>query len=140
MEHIDIEKKIQKIRQSLELELKESGAMDLTGKAIDEKVFDDIIDKNIAEIQSLEPMIADEMGVAKDRYAANILMHNVQILNEMKKKKTIHLGENSYTLEKGKEKEENWFKKKIFEKGIGKLLGKMKRSKGPIDNSIDNSR
>ena len=97
MEHIDIEKKIQKIRQSLELELKESGAMDLTGKAIDEKVFDDIIDKNIAEIQRLEPMIADEMGVAKDRYAANILMHNVQILNEMKKKKTIHLGENSYT-------------------------------------------
>ena len=89
MEHIDIEKKIKKINQSLELELKESGAVDLTGKAIDKKVFDDIIDKKIAEIKRLEYLVVDEMGVAKDRYAANIFFHQLELLNEMKRRHAV---------------------------------------------------
>ena len=140
MEHINIENKIQKIRQSMELELKESGAMDLTGKALNEKAFNDIIDKNIAEIQRLEYLVADEMGVARDRYAANILMHHIHILNEMKDKKKFYFEPDSSKLEKGKEKEEGWFNKRIFKNGIGRLFGKTKRAKNPANHSIDNSR
>lgn len=85
MEHIDVEKKIYEIRQALSNELKQANAIDENGKSTNDELFDRIIDAKINEINQLEPMVVDEMGVARDRYASDIFMHHVQLLNEMKK-------------------------------------------------------
>lgn len=134
MEHIDIEKKIKKINQSLELELKESGAVDLTGKAIDKKVFDDIIDKKIAEIKRLEYLVVDEMGVAKDRYAANIFFHQLELLNEMKRRHAVAYEPNLSQPDPALEKI-NKQTKHSLKTGILKLFQKIPRYNKPKEYS-----
>ena len=134
MEHIEIEKQINEILKPLELELKESGAMDLTGKAIDEKLFESVIDNKIKELNRLEYLVADEAGVAKDRYAANILFHNIEMLNEMRNNHTFHFEPNKESLQRGAEQEEKLFKKQKFTDGIRRLLQKFSGRRRTIEN------
>ena len=126
MEHIDIENKIHEIRESLVSELKRLGAIDENGKAKDVDAFDRVLDEKIKEINALEPMVADESGVAKDRYATNIFFHQLELLNEMRKSKTINIDANAESLTRGLQNEKEMLatkpKKQIFKNGIKKLL------------------
>ena len=128
MEHIEIENKIKQIRQSLIDELKSAGAVDESGKATDIKLFEYIIDSKVKEIKALEPLVVDESGVANDRYAMNIFMHNLEILNEMRKKHAINFDNNEYSLQQGAAKEEALFKKSLFKRALGRLNGRLRRT------------
>ena len=135
MEHIDIEKQIKEIRKSLESELRAANAIDENGRATNKKAFEEIMDRKIHEIEELEPMVTDESGVARDRYSANIYFHNIEILNEMRKHYSIKHEPDSYSLQKGHEKEESLFKKHIFTRGIHKLMSKFtRRPQNQIEN------
>jgi len=127
MEHIDIEKKIHAIRDTLTQELKQSNAIDSNGHATNEKLFDFIIDEKIKEIQELEPMVANEMGVAKDRYSSNIFNHHIQLLNEMKKNKSIVYEPDLPEQDPAIEKATQLSKKQIFKNGIRNLFQKFTR-------------
>lgn len=127
MEHIEIENKIKQIRQSLIDELKSAGAVDESGKATDTKLFEYIVDSKVKEIKALEPLVMDESGVANDRYAMNIFMHNLEILNEMRKKHAINFDNNEYSLQQGAAKEEALFKKSLFKRALGRLNGRLRR-------------
>jgi len=134
MEHIEIDKQINEILKPLEMELKESGAMDLTGKTIDEKLFENIIDNKIKELNKLEYLVADESGVVKDRYASNILFHNIEKLKTMRNQHTFRFDPNEESLQRGAEKEEKLLKKQKFKNGIRKLLQKLSGRKRTIEN------
>ena len=138
MEHIDIEQKIHKIRESLVSELKRLGAIDENGKAKDENAFDRVLDEKIKEINALEPMVSDETGVSKDRYATNIFFHQLELLNEMRKSKTINIDANAESLTRGLQNETEMLtpkpKKQIFKNGIKKLLQKFSNRKREIEN------
>ena len=75
-------------------------------------------------------MIANEAGVAQDRYASNIFFHQLELLNEMRKNGNINLDKDSYSLQMGAENEAKMLKgrdkKGMFKNGIGKLLAKFK--------------
>ncbi|MFQ6703853.1 MAG: hypothetical protein ACLRFP_02100 [Alphaproteobacteria bacterium] len=124
MEHIDVEKKIHKIRQALSNELKQANAIDENGKSINDELFDRIIDAKINEINQLEPMVVDEMGVARDRYAANIFMYQIQLLNEMKKNHSLvkepELPEHDVAIERANQPS----KRQKFLNGIRNVMNK----------------
>lgn len=138
MEHIDVEKKILEIRKSLVVDLKRLGAIDENGNTKDANTFERVIDKKIKEINALEPMIADETGVVKDRYAANIFFHQQELLNQMRKNKTINIDTNAESLEIGFQKETKMLapksKNQIFRNGIKKLFQKFSFHKREIEN------
>lgn len=138
MEHIDVEKKILEIRKSLVADLKRLGAIDESGHATDEDAFNRIMDEKIKEMDALEPLIADEYGVAKDRYAANIFFHQLELLEQMRKNKTINIDTNAESLEIGLQNETKMLtskpKKQIFKNGIKKLLQKFSNRKREIEN------
>ncbi len=125
MEHIDVEKKIHEIRNGLNNELKQANAIDENGKSTNDELFDQIIDAKINEINKLEPMVADEMGVAQDRYALNIFMHQIQLLNEMKKNHSLvkepDLPEQDIAIERANRPS----KRQKFLNGIRKLMNKI---------------
>lgn len=135
MEHIEIEKKINEILKPLEMELKESGAMDLTGRAIDEKAFESIIDKKIAELQKLEPLISNEAGVAVKGYAPNILFHHIEMLNDMRNHHTFSVRQGEESLQRGEEIEKKLLKRKSFLDGIMKLLQRISGRKRTDEKS-----
>lgn len=121
MEHIEIEKQIHAIRKSLMTELKKANAIDNNGVATNRAEFNKIMDNAIAQIQKMEPMVADESGVARDRYASNIYNHQMQILNEMKEKGKTNLDNDSYSLQIGEKNEQEMLnthnKAPIFKRG-----------------------
>ena len=125
MEYIDIEKQIHQIRQSLESELRAANAIDENGHATNKKAFEEIVDRKIHEIEELEPMIADESGVARERYNPKPFFDGLTQLKEMRKRHAINIDVNSYSLEQGAKKEETLFKKHIFADGIHKLISKL---------------
>ena len=125
MEYIDIEKQIHQIRKSLESELRAANAIDENGRATNKKVFEEIVDRKIHEIEELEPMIADESGVARERYNPKPFFDGLAQLNEMRKQHAININVNSYSLEQGAKKEERLFKKHIFAESIHKLISKL---------------
>lgn len=138
MEHIDVEKKILEIRKSLVADLKRLGAIDENGNTKDTNTFGHVIDEKIKEINALEPMIADETGVTKDRYAANIFFHQLELLEQMRKNKTINIDTNAESLEIGLQNETEMLtsktKKQILKNGIKKLLQKFSNRKREIEN------
>ena len=125
MEHINVEKKIHEIRNDLNNEMKQANAIDENGKSTNNELFDQIIDAKINEINKLEPMVADEMGVAQDRYASNIFMHQIQLLNEMKKNHSLvkepDLPEQDIAIERANQPS----KRQKFLNGIKKLMNKI---------------
>lgn len=137
MQHIDIEKKIKSIRDSLTEELKRLNAIDESGRATDVEAFNRIMDEKIKEINALEPLIADETGVAKDGYAANIFFHQLELLNEMKKNHTINFDLNADSLNQGLKNETERFQKpgiaKAFKDGIRKIIKKFANRNQSID-------
>lgn len=135
MEHIDIEKKIHEIRNALDNELKQANAIDSAGHATNKELFEHIIDEKIKEINQLEPMIADEMGVARDRYASNIFMHQIELLNEMKKRHAVTYEPNLPKQDIAIERTEKTSKKQTFVNGIKKLLQKITGRKKAMENS-----
>ena len=138
MEHLNIENQIHQIREALVAELKQANAIDDNGKATNKEVFEKIMDKKIAEIMELEPKIADEAGVAQDRYASNIFFHQLELLNEMRKNGSISHENDSYSLKVGQQNEEQMLKgrdkKGIFRNGINKLFAKFRQRKHSIEN------
>ncbi len=138
MEHIDVENKIKSIRDSLTEELKRLNAIDESGHATDEDAFNRIMDEKIKEMDALEPLVADEYGVVKDRYAANIFFHQIELMNEMRKNKNINIDANAESLTRGLQNETEMLtpkpKKQIFKNGIKKLLQKFSNRKKEIEN------
>ena len=134
MTYIDIEEKIQEIRHSLESELKQANAIDSNGKATNTKLFEYIIDEKIQKIEQMESKIADEMGVAKGRYDAGILLGAEREFKEMREKHTINIDSNEHTLNDGLEKETlllvgNRSTRQTFKDGIKKLIQRFKNRK-----------
>lgn len=135
MEHIDIEKKIHEIRESLNQELNQANAIDEKGHATNEKMFDFIIDEKIKEIQELEPMITNEAGVTQNRYASNILMHHLELLNEMKKNRAIKYEPNLPEQDPALKNINKTSKKQIFANGISKLIKRITGRKKAMEYS-----
>lgn len=126
MEHIDLEKKIQVIRKALEIELKQAKVIDSKGKATNLKTFEKIIDKKLEELQGLDYLVTDEAGVAKNRYSANILMHNIELLNNMRKRHSV-LPTNESLVKKEKAEDERLNKKSVFSNAKTKVKGFIKK-------------
>ena len=138
MEHIDVENKIKSIRDSLTEELKRLKAIEESLYTTYEDAFNRIMDEKIKEMDALEPLVADEYGVVKDRYAANIFFHQIELMNEMRKNKNINIDTNAESLNRGLQNETEMFaqkpKKQIFKNGIKKLLQKFSVRKREIEN------
>ena len=140
MEHIEIEKKINKIRESMIAELKKANAIDDNGNATNRAEFEKIMDRAIQQVNEMEPMIADESGVARDRNSSNIFYHNLQILNEMRDRGNVGRNNDSYSLRRGEQNEEKMLGgrnlRPVFEKGadlVKKLQMRFKqRTNGQI--------
>ena len=134
MEHIEVENKIKNIVDSLIPELKRLNAIDESGHATDEEAFNRVINEKINELNALEPLVSDESGVAKDRYAANIFFHNLELLNNMRKNKTVNFEPDLPEDNLGIEKENKPSKKNIFKNVMQKLLQKFSGRKKEIEN------
>lgn len=81
--YMDIEKQLNKITDGLKQELLSARAIDESGRAIDAKKFNEIIDKKIAQCNAVLAT-TEENGVTKDSYGANIAYARIDRLEKMK--------------------------------------------------------
>ena len=75
--YIDIEKKVNTIKQSLKTELQKTNAIDAQNRVIDATKFTAIVQSKLKEMEQLEPLAFDINGTATDRYGANIILKGI---------------------------------------------------------------
>lgn len=138
--YMDIEKQLNKITDGLKQELLTAKAIDESGHAIDEKKFNEIIDKKIAQCNAVLAT-TEENGVTKDSYGANIAYARIDRLEKMKESGTIM----PETMWQGKEeiapeKPSSEKNRKIgaFNLGISKLIAKIQAAFRPSRTSENN--
>ena len=131
--YMDIEKQLNKITDGLKQELLTAKAIDESGRAIDEKKFNEIIDKKIAQCNAVLAT-TEENGVTKDLYGANIAATRVDRLEKMKKYGTIVPEAVWEAKEKtAPEKSSSEKNRKIgaFNSGVSKLVAKIQKTFRP---------
>ena len=127
MEHVNIENKIQAIRNALEVELKQTKVVDSEGKATNLKAFEKIVDAKIKELEDISKSITDEAGIAPKGYSMGILLENTRALKEIRKTHSISRT-NEALLKKQIDEEERLNKKSGLSRakiGIKGLLTKL---------------
>jgi len=124
---IDIEKEIEKVLKQFKTELKASKVVDKDNNVTDKKAFAKLIDQNIKRLNDLEKYVANEAGVITDRYGADVLFSNVQLLKDMKQNGSLNPNVNTESIRQGQKNEEERFSKqhKLFG-GISNLFNKFK--------------
>lgn len=139
--YMDIEKQLNKITDGLKQELLSARAIDESGRAIDAKKFNEIIDKKIAQCNAVLAT-TEENGVTKDLYGANIAATRVDRLVKMKESGTI-MPEAAWESkeEPAIEKLSSEKKKKTnaFNLGISKLIAKI-QAKFRASKTSENNR
>ena len=82
--YTDIENQVNKIMQSLRMELQISGIIDKkTGKILNLTYFKYIVVSKINELKKLERLVVDKDGVAINRYGTNIWLNAISKLQNM---------------------------------------------------------
>lgn len=125
--YLDIEKQLNKITDTLKQELLAAKAIDESGRAIDEKKFNEILDEKIAQCNEILAT-TEENGVTKDIYGANIASARIDKMMRMKEFGSISpetMWQPEDELEPEKATKEDNKKVNAFHKGISKILSKI---------------
>ena len=131
--YIDIEKQLNKITDGLKQELLSAKAIDASGRAIDEKKFNEILDEKIAQCNKVLAT-TEKDGVTKDIYGANIAAARIDKMLRMKEFGTF-TPETMWTERDKTTKEKPSIEKdkkiSAFNSGISKLLAKIQSAFRP---------
>ncbi len=127
MRDIDIDAEMNKVFKQFKNDLKDAHVLDENDNVINDGIFEEIVDKNIARLNELEKYVSNENGVVTDRYGYNILGKNIQLLRDMKACHSLNpqdvIAKNIVT----KEPKESRNRSKAFFNGIAKLFNKRKK-------------
>lgn len=139
--YLDIEKQLNKITDGLKQELLSAKAIDESGRTIDEKKFNEILDKKIAQCSEVLAT-TEKDGVTKDLYGANIAYARIGRLETIKKSGMIV----PEALQEAKEEpaiekllSEKKKKTNAFNLGISKLITKL-QEKFKTSRTSENNR
>jgi len=118
--YTDIEKQLNEITDNLKEELLAANAIDETGRAIDVKTFNQMINAKIKELNTILAT-TEKDGVTVDRYGSNITYNRISMLEQMKKQRTLSPDSTWFNREeKGAVKKSE--KTSAFNLGIKKLF------------------
>ena len=136
--YLDIEKQLNKITDGLKQELLSAKAIDESGHAIDEKKFNEIIDKKIAQCSEVLAT-TEKDGVTKDLYGANIANTRIDRLHKMKETGTLVPEAIWQGREDIPEKAPSDKKPGAFRAGISKIFAKFQSALG-LQKTSENNR
>lgn len=109
-------------------ELKTSNVLDVKGRVVDTKTFQNITNKYLEKLDKMQNEISNEAGVVDYNFRDenNLLMKTITELNEMKKHNSLTTKSIEKELQEPAAAEEARFQKQGFFAGIAKLFGKRK--------------
>jgi len=136
--YTDIEKKLNKITDSLKEELLKANAIDENGRAIDVKRFNQIIDEKIAQCNEVLAT-TEKDGVTKDLYGANITYARINGLEKAKKHRMLN-PESVWFDQEEKAVAKKSEKTSGMKTGIKKVFAMFQSKFGKTNNSGKNSR
>ncbi|MBR6009829.1 MAG: hypothetical protein IKP35_00205 [Alphaproteobacteria bacterium] len=75
--------KIHEIVDNLKTELRQAHAIDTNNNVINSEIFNRILKQKMTELNALESLVANEMGIVTDKYGSQILFNTITLLNDM---------------------------------------------------------